>query len=732
MKFTSFKFTSLKFQIPFTILIFALSSIIITTILLNNVTSKHLKENILERNLATCEMIGQYIKLYLDNAKDTVNTAGKYASESYGNLDKIKSEIFRIYDNSPHFDTIFFVDADGYMLFSKPENEHVYRKYNFKDRDYYQEVMKNATTSISNLHISRVLGRLHFIIASPVFNAQDQIIGLIGAGIPLSNIEQIVKRVQNNFEGRIYITDSRGTLLIHPAIDNTFYVQKLEDNLISDEPNMLALNKIMESKSNTILSYKRDGKKYHSAISFIETVDWMIIAEQCEETILRETIWLDKGLKLVAFGLVLVVLVIGLLFAQKITKPIEKLVEEVGKLGRNYEDANFIEIDSNDEIGELAYAFNEMSSKLKEYINKLNRSYFRENYYRQYLDNILKSLASGILVTDRKGRITIFNDSAENITGLSKEEYLGQDIETTFKKLKLNLTRMTKKIITREAKSISIERTIVNVRGDKIPISLFISPVLDDNSEVIGIIFLFNDMSNTKKLEEEMSKLDRMHILGELSASLIHDIGNPLSGIKVLLELAEENWEDGELRAEIYKMLNNEIDDLNDLIVNYLSFSKNTYENNEYTDLFNLIDEVLNLLRPEIINKDIQLSRDYRNRQYGRIRINRNNIKHALINILLNCIQASNEGGTISIFAIASEKEIKLNIRDNGIGIRDENIDKIFEPFFTTKKRGTGLGLSSAYKIIKEHGGNIDVKSKLGQGTCFKIVLPKDKGVRDI
>ena len=123
------RFSSIKFQIPFTILVFALSVIIITTLLLDNVTSNHLKENILERNLGTCEMIGEHIYLYLNDAKGTVSTAAKFASESNGNMEDIKREIFRIYDNFEYFDLIFFIDNDGYMLFSKPENEYAYKTF---------------------------------------------------------------------------------------------------------------------------------------------------------------------------------------------------------------------------------------------------------------------------------------------------------------------------------------------------------------------------------------------------------------------------------------------------------------------------------------------------------------------------------------------------------------------------------------------------------------------------
>lgn len=176
-------------------------------------------------------------------------------------------------------------------------------------------------------------------------------------------------------------------------------------------------------------------------------------------------------------------------------------------------------------------------------------------------------------------------------------------------------------------------------------------------------------------------------------------------------------------------MLNTEVEDLNDLVVNYLSFSRDTSMDSKNTDIFDLMDEVVNLLRPEIISKNIQLSKNYMNREYSIIKINRNNIKQSLINILLNCIQASKEGGAINIQVKGYEDKTEISIKDNGIGIKEEDLGKVFEPFYTTKKGGTGLGLSSTYKIIKEHGGYINISSKIGEGTQLDIVLENNRGL---
>lgn len=727
MKNIKKKFSSLKFQIPFMILVFTLSTIIITAILVNNVTSKHLREDILIRNMNMSQIISEHIHLYLQNARETTDAVASFVSKNHDDKSIVgmKDEIFKLYDDFSYFDIVFYIDNDGHMLFSKPCNEEAYVKYNYKDRDYYKKVMKDSRTCISNLYISRVLGELHFIIASPVFNAENEVIGLIGTGIPLENIEEIIERSIENFNGSIYVVDSTGILLIHPDIDNISNVNKLENNPIATS-GMQVFFDAMKDKEDTTISYQRGKNKYYSAVSFVDEVDWMIILEQSEKTIVREIIWLSENLKLISVYLSISIIGIGLLFAHKTTKPIEELVDAIGKLGDDFENVDYIDIETNNkEIAELASTFNDMSAKLKDSINELNKSYNRENYYRQYLDNILRSLSSGIIVINRKKYITIFNDAAEKITDFSRNECLGKDIELIFNKLELDLKEITERVMKGQEQLIVIERTIVIKDDVEVPINLFISPVSGDDQKIIGVIYLFNDISKAKELEEELSRSDRMHILGELSASLIHDVGNPLAGMKNLLELAKQNWEDTELMEQIYVMLDREISGLNDLVIDYLSFSKPTFTDVVDIDLFDLLDEVIDLLKPEIINKNIRLNKKYKNKEHASIEVNGNSVKHAFINILLNCIQASYEGGFINVQADASNDEIDIMIEDNGIGIDEKDLDRIFEPFYTTKKGGTGLGLSSAYKIIKEHNGDIDVSSRLGKGTRFLIIFKK-------
>ncbi len=718
------KWNSLKFKIPFTILIFSLSAIFMITMFIQNVTSKHIKEDVLKNNMVLSNVLSQHIQLYVKDAKETVITLANFATENGRDVKEIEKEIYRVYDNFKYFDLIYLLDAEGNMLISKPKNEKAMTKYNYSDRDYFKAVMKDKTPCISDLYVGRVLGQLHFVIAAPIFDGNKDVIGLIGGGINLSNIKEIIEEVQENFEGEIYIVDQTGAIIVHPQIAKIERFIKMKNYTFLQGDNEIQLYDVIKNRESQLLSYERNDAKYYSTTSFVDEVSWTIALEQSEYAILKEMIWLKKQLRSISFMIVFATIIIGLISSQKITVPIETLVKGVRALGDSYEKVTPISINSNDEIEELAEVFNDMSVKLKNNMNRLKESYNRENYFRQYLDNVLKSLGSGILVVNEKGNITLFNKAAEEITGFKSEVYLGKDYFDFFKKIEICLDNIVKNIRNNDD-IITLERNLKRKDDTYIPVNISISLAFDEDKEIIGIIYLFNDISREKKIDKGLKKLDRMHILGELSAALIHDIGNPLAGISNLLELLDSNWEDDKLREDIFYFLDKEIKELNDLIVNFLTFSRDTSLNKEPINIVELMREVIKLLRPEIISKDIGLSENYLDEENAIVNINKGNIKQALINIIINCIQAIEEKGIMSITVKNYKTKVIISIKDNGKGIDKKDLDKIFEPFYTTKKEGTGLGLSSTYKTIKEHDGNIFINSEIDKGTEFIIELKK-------
>lgn len=698
----------------------------ITGALSLHIATKNMKKEALSKNFLISRIISERIYQYLSDATETVVTAANFSSQSHGDLEQIKREIFRIYDNFSYFDLIFYTNSEARMLFSKPSNDHV-RDRRYYDRDYFNEVMKTGKPFISRLIVSSVLGKPHFIIAAPVFDRNGKVQGLIGGGIPLESISNIVEEIQKDFSGKIWITDREGVIAVHPDKEQVWKLITAPDILLNFESSAKSLTDIIRSRDENIGYYKKDDETIYAAISFVPEVNWMVMVEQSERDIFAQM----NKLKQQLMGYILIIIVIStissLFLAKSITNPIKELVTSVRKTGKDISNFKGIPIMGSDEIGELSKAFNDMGFRLKTHVNQLKDSYQKVNEVQQYLNNIIESVASGILVMDRNGTITVFNKAAEKITRFKSDEFLGKNIMDFY-----TATEFGADILREKGKICRYQETkLITKDSEEIPISVSTSLIKNSRDEIIGTIFLFNDLSQIKMLEDELKREDRIRTMGEMAANIIHEIGNPLAGISNLLQVLKENYAEDEIREEVLNTLEEEVGNLNKMVINFLDFSKTSSLNPKSTDIVELIDDILYLLKADIIAKKIRIKKEV-GREILKVYIDERTIKQCFLNILINAVQAVKEYGEIELKyktknepADGQEKKfVEILVRDNGTGIQPDKIEKIFSPFFTTKKGGTGLGLAIAYKLIKENGGRIAVKSEVGKGTEFSILLP--------
>lgn len=247
----------------------------------------------------------------------------------------------------------------------------------------------------------------------------------------------------------------------------------------------------------------------------------------------------------------------------------------------------------------------------------------------------------------------------------------------------------------------------------------------------IGELFeAFNEMviklrESIKEIEDinnEKVRLEKLSALGEMSMTVAHEIKNPLNAIKGAASYLKDNFK-GEVLQEFLSIIEEETKRLNDIVSSYLMFAKPTPIKPELTDINRVITETVNLIRQEAIdtNKEVIMKLD---KDIPHLLIDSQQIKQALLNILVNSLDATEEGDTIEINSEASEDKVNIIIRDNGIGISKEIVSEIFKPFYTTKTRGSGLGLACVDRIIKDHKGTISLKSNIGKGTEFTITIP--------
>ncbi len=236
---------------------------------------------------------------------------------------------------------------------------------------------------------------------------------------------------------------------------------------------------------------------------------------------------------------------------------------------------------------------------------------------------------------------------------------------------------------------------------------------------------LYEDL---RKRESIMRRADRLASLGTLTAGLAHEIRNPLVAIKTLTQLLPERLDDEEFRKDFLAIASGEVDRISSLVNELLEFARPTKPHFELQDIREIMDGMVLLISTEVKKKNLQIVTQYED-NLPIIAIDREQIKQVFLNILLNAIEATNEGGMVrveirSISTKPGETFVQAEISDTGNGIPEEHLENVFTPFFTTKKKGSGLGLSNAHQIIQEHGGTINVESRVGEGSSFFINLP--------
>ena len=224
-------------------------------------------------------------------------------------------------------------------------------------------------------------------------------------------------------------------------------------------------------------------------------------------------------------------------------------------------------------------------------------------------------------------------------------------------------------------------------------------------------------------LKQELERSERLKVASSLALGLAHEIKNPLTTIKTFSEFLPEKYNDEEFVAKFSRIMPAEVDRINNIVSQLLQFSKPAPPNFREISIYQLIQEILIFLNSEFLKHRIRLFEVYENKNI-KINTDPDQIKQALLNILLNAIDAMPSGGSITVETQKNNDSVEISISDTGCGMDGKDLPCIFDPFFSKKESGTGLGLAITHQIIKNHGGSIKVKSKIKIGTVFTIKLP--------
>jgi two-component system sensor histidine kinase HydH len=357
----------------------------------------------------------------------------------------------------------------------------------------------------------------------------------------------------------------------------------------------------------------------------------------------------------------------------------------------------------------------------------INQNYFLlDRSYKEIktlTGNVLEAMHSAVVAVDEEGKIFMLNRLAEDLFGISRDHAINRDYNSLFPDdpCLLNQTLQSKRT-TRD-----VETGYRTLSGEDKALLIGTSCLFDEEKKLKGAVAVIHDITELKKYEEEAKRAERLSALGNLAAGVAHEIRNPLNAISITTQRLKSEFvpqKDKEEYKAFTQIILDEIKRLDDIINQFLSLAKAQKLSLVSTDMSRFINEVTNLAEVEAKNKNIRVIK--RIDQLPEIKINPDELKKAILNIMLNGIQAVSPSGELSISSYVddAQRNIIIRIEDSGAGIPKENLSKIFQPYFSTKEKGTGLGLSIAYRIISDHKGKIEVESESGKGTAFIIRLP--------
>ncbi len=367
-----------------------------------------------------------------------------------------------------------------------------------------------------------------------------------------------------------------------------------------------------------------------------------------------------------------------------------------------------------------------------------------EEYERlkEFSENIVESISVGILAADLEDRVESWNTRMEQLSGISREQAVGQKLSTLFPQdlnERLEHTREEKgihhidKFVFRPAALHHAAYAAANgapsTNGKpgrpEATVNIAIAPLFSRNLEHIGRLVIFDDITDRSELERRLVQADKLSSIGLLAAGVAHEVNTPLAVISTYAQMLSKQVADDEQKSRMLDKIAKQTFRASEIVNSLLNFSRTSSIELAEVNLNRVVQETASLLEHQFNSAGIQIKLNLQS-TLASITGNSGKMQQVFLNLFLNARDAMEPGGSLEVSTSSDEAAVRVDVSDTGHGISPENLHRIYDPFFTTKaaRKGTGLGLSVSYGIIHEHGGTIEVTSRVGGGSRFRLELP--------
>ncbi|MGD0136455.1 MAG: ATP-binding protein, partial [Bryobacteraceae bacterium] len=376
-----------------------------------------------------------------------------------------------------------------------------------------------------------------------------------------------------------------------------------------------------------------------------------------------------------------------------------------------------------------------------------------EEYERlkEFSENIVESINVGILAADLNDCVESWNTQIERLTGIPRDAALGRPLSELFPR---ELCEMFDQVrghtgVHNVYKFVLPAPAAVlasagngnghakgngngNGNGNGKPngpavhiLNLAIAPLVSKDLQQIGRLIIFDDVTDRDELERRLVQADKLSSIGLLAAGVAHEVNTPLAVISTYAQMLAKQISEDEQKSKLLDKIAKQTFRASEIVNSLLSFSRTATTEFVEVDVSKVIQETLNLVEHQLKKSGVEVKLDAP-AMLPPVKGNAGKLQQVFLNLFLNARDAMEAGGTLAVHAWSEAGFVRIDVADNGQGIALEHLERIYDPFFTTKgaRKGTGLGLSVSYGIVREHGGSIEVESRLGAGTRFRVEFP--------
>ncbi|MGE5237679.1 MAG: ATP-binding protein [Chloroflexota bacterium] len=623
--------------------------------------------------------IRDYVHLMEEEIKVVTRLLTRLDIQSRSDFDWLAGEILKTKEK---INSDFgIIGADGTVKFARTNAQGLV----LPSRELVEKAIGGGKDSVT---IGDTGQRLYFV--SPVYEG-GKLKEVIFLSVSAQDIAtHFMSQIRSEHKGNTWMMSRNGTLLFHPTqpdMDGR--------NLYKTDPSCFKCHvsfdlekKIVEGKVSNYGRYVAPhGEDRIIAFSTVDVgaLSWLIFVSAPYSKVIYAT---EQSMRLYSY------LIISILMTT--------IVVSTALIVFNKKRIQAKEIERRQEAMER-YAI-ELEEKVKERTSQLTDE-------KEKLNSIVSAIGGGLVLIDRQGKIQWANPMIKDmagieLTGLSCED-ICFDCQITGSYAKDDLETI-------------VVSNLFNQKDKYFQITT--APVKGEDGDLHGYIRLIQDVTEMKKMEEQMSNSEKLASIGRLAAGIAHEIGNPLTSIFSFVQILKEIEHD-EFKKESLHTIHFHINRISEILKQLSGFTKMPVGEAKECQVNDVIESSIVLIQYDKKAREIAMNREL-DPSLPMVTADKNQLSQVFVNLILNAIDAMPEGGTLTVKSFLRGGDVVVQFQDTGVGIPQEDLIKIFDPFYTTKEKGTGLGLAVSYNIVKKMNGTLTVESQTGRGTIFTITLP--------